>query len=528
MSLVQMYIQQLQYSPHTFIFQIEDMSNETLLELLLTTFYSNIQIFDSIIHFCGQESIKYRDLHPYNKVLNVLRDRHIASFQYVCLKLLSGMLIFQLDNNTELINITISNLCVYPEILHNALLFLNHKNKMNQLLDLIKTQKELLDYLIKILFNIDLELSNYIQEYCRVELPKPNNIEDKDVVDNNNNVEDVDTVGNSNNNVEDVDTVGNSNNNVEDVGIIGNSINNEELDIEELEEENNIINQTLNDKISTVDEFDSYIDSLEEDKKAIISVIKTTDNDRFIVQASDFEVKKKKVDPSVKIFTKCLNKDILYKTSLTRITRLQLTNIEHILRDETDNNIIFCDGMNLLYCNITDSYSPCSTYNPYRDRFEYIKDKINLTKAQRIQNLNVWIELFNNIKYQKNDNMSDSGYLLDKYTVVITVQNYIFDKLFGASSPNNINMAVENNIVILGIGNNEADDYLLYYLLMKFGRPTDILFTNDNYEWVQHNLKFFINNKTMEIKDFDTNKKSDYRLLTSDFNNTHQGYTFSL
>ena len=74
--------------------------------------------------------------------------------------------------------------------------------------------------------------------------------------------------------------------------------------------------------------------------------------------------------------------------------------------------------------------------------------------------------------------MRDNGLLLDKYTVVITVQNYIFDLLFGISSPNNINMAVEDNIVILGIGNNEADDYLLYYLLMKFGRPTDILFTN--------------------------------------------------
>ncbi len=514
-----MYIQQLQYSPHTFIFQIENMSNETLLEILVTTFDSNIQIFDSIIHFCGQESIKYRVLHPYNKVLNVLRDRHIPSFQYVCFKLLSYMLIFQLDNNTELINITILNLCVYPEILNNSLLFLEDENKINQLLDLIKTQKELIYYMIQLLYNKNLKSFSIIQKYYKLKLPKPNNIKDKDIVNNNNDVKISDTVGNSNEG---------NNNNVEDVGTIGNSINNEELDIEELEEENNIINQTLNDKISTVDEFDSYIDSLEEDKKAIISVIKTTDNDRFIVQASDFEVKKKKVDPSVKIFTKCLNKDILYKTSLTRIYRLQLTNIEYILRDETDNNIIFCDGMNLLYCNTTDSYSPCSTYNPYRDRFEYIKDKINLTKAQRIQNLNVWIELFNNIKYQKNDNMSDSGYLLDKYTVVITVQNYIFDELFGASSPNNINMAVENNIVILGIGNNEADDYLLYYLLMKFGRPTDILFTNDNYEWVQHNLKFFINNKTMEIKDFDTNKKSDYRLLTSDFNNTHQGYTFSL
>ena len=89
-------------------------------------------------------------------------------------------------------------------------------------------------------------------------------------------------------------------------------------------------------------------------------------------------------------------------------------------------------------------------------------------------------------------------------------------------------MAVENNIVILGIGNNEADDYLLYYLLMKIGRSSDILFTNDNYEWAQHNLKFFINNKTMELKDFETNKKSDLELLMSDFHNTHQGYTFSL
>ena len=124
--------------------------------------------------------------------------------------------------------------------------------------------------------------------------------------------------------------------------------------------------------------------------------------------------------------------------------------------------------------------------------------------------------------------MRDNGLLLDKYTVVITVQNYIFDLLFGASSPNNINMAVEDNIVILGIGNNEADDYLLYYLLMKFGRPTDILFTNDNYDWVQHNLKFFINNKTLDIKEIETSKKPDLGLLMSDFHNTHQGYTFYL
>ena len=72
MSLVQMYIQQLQYNPRTFMYQIEDLSNETLLELMATTFYSNKQIFDSIIHFCGQENIQYRNLHPYNKILLLL------------------------------------------------------------------------------------------------------------------------------------------------------------------------------------------------------------------------------------------------------------------------------------------------------------------------------------------------------------------------------------------------------------------------------------------------------------------------
>ena len=213
---------------------------------------------------------------------------------------------------------------------------------------------------------------------------------------------------------------------------------------------------------------------------------------------------------------------------MTRMSRLQLTNIEYILRDETDNDIIFCDGMNLLYCNKNDLSSPCLKDNKFQDRFNYIEGKKNLTKIQRKKNIKLWIDLFNSIKYQKNDNMSDNGLLLDKYTVVITVQNYIFDLLFGASSPTNINMAVEDNIVILGIGNNEADDYLLYYLLMKFGRPTDILFTNDNYDWVQHNLKFFINNKTLDIKEIETSKKPDLGLLMSDFHNTHQGYTFSL
>ncbi len=481
-----MYIQQLQYTPHTFIFQIEDMSNETLLEILLTTFYSNIQIFDSIIYFCGQESIKYRDLHPYNKVLNILRDRHIDSFNYVCFKLLSGILMFQLDNNAELINITISNLCVYPVSLHNALLFLNHNNKMNQLLDLIKNQKELIDYIIQVLYNIDLELGSYIQEYSRLEISEANNIENVEDLGNNNNIKDGNRIGNSN--------------------------NNQELNIEELEEENDIVNETINDKINNVEEYDSYIDSLDEDRKNVISIAKTKDNDRFIVQSSNEDIKRTKVLPSIELLEKCLGDDILYKMSQRKIDYLKFEFLEHLIREQTDNDIIFCDGMNLLYCN----------------KNLTIDGNKNLTKKERIQNLDLWIELFNNIKYQKNDDMSDSGHLLDKYSVVITVQNYIFDKLFGASSVDNINMAVENNIVILGIGNNEADDYLLYYLLMKIGRSSDILFTNDNYEWAQHNLKFFINNKTMEIKDFETNKKSDLELLMSDFRNTHQGYTFSL
>lgn len=506
MSLVQMYIQQLQYTPHTFIFQIEDMSNETLLEILLTTFYSNIQIFDSIIYFCGQESIKYRDLHPYNKVLNILRDRHIDSFNYVCFKLLSGILMFQLDNNAELINITISNLCVYPVSLHNALLFLNHNNKMNQLLDIIKNQKELIDYIIQVLYNIDLELASYIQEYSRLEIPEANNIK----------------------NVEDLG----HNNNIKDGNRIENSNNKQELNIEELEEENDIvnetINETINDKINNVEEYDSYIDTLDEDRKNVISIAKTKDNDRFIVQSSNEDIKRTKVSPSIELLEKCLGDDILYKISQRKIDYLKFEFLEPLIREQTDNDIIFCDGMNLLYCNKNDFSSPCLIDNPYHDRFNFISGNKNLTKKERIQNLDLWIELFNNIKYQKNDDMSEVGHLLDKYSVVITVQNYIFDKLFGASSVDNINMAVENNIVILGIGNNEADDYLLYYLLMKIGRSSDILFTNDNYEWAQHNLKFFINNKTMELKDFETNKKSDLELLMSDFRNTHQGYTFSL
>lgn len=489
-----MYIQQLQYNPHTFIYQIEDICNESLLELLVTSFYTNKEMFDNIIYFCGQESIKYRDLHPYNKVLNILRDRHIDSFNYVCFKLLSGILMFQLDNNAELINITISNLCVYPVSLHNALLFLNHNNKMNQLLDLIKNQKELIDYIIQVLYNIDLELGSYIQEYSRLEIPEANNIEDVEDVGKNNNIKDGNRIGNSN--------------------------NNQELNIEELEEENDIVNETINDKINNVEEYDSYIDSLDEDRKNVISIAKTKDNDRFIVQSSNEDIKRTKVLPSIELLEKCLGDDILYKMSQRKIDYLKFEFLEPLIREQTDNDIIFCDGMNLLYCNKNLTIDDNKNLT--------IDGNKNLTKKERIQNLDLWIELFNNIKYQKNDDMSDSGHLLDKYSVVITVQNYIFDKLFGASSVDNINMAVENNIVILGIGNNEADDYLLYYLLMKIGRSSDILFTNDNYEWAQHNLKFFINNKTMELKDFETNKKSDLELLMSDFRNTHQGYTFSL
>ena len=202
----------------------------------------------------------------------------------------------------------------------NSLLFLNHNNKMNQLLDEIKNEKELSQYIIQILHNVDLELSKYIYDYINLEV---NNQENNIIYDEND--ADAEGTGNDEN---DADAEGTGNNNIND---------NTELNIEKItdeEEGNNIIDETINNDISTVDDFDSYIDSLDDDKNTI-SIIKTTDNDRFIVQATDFPFNKNKVDPSVKIFTKCLNKDILYKTSMTRMSRLQLTNIEYILRDET-------------------------------------------------------------------------------------------------------------------------------------------------------------------------------------------------
>lgn len=420
MNEISVYIQYLINNPKKFLLNVENMSNDTLLEILITIYNSKeYKIFDYVIVYFGQENVKYNIIQPYNKLLSVLRDNHMYAFKYTCKQILAPILNYQIESNKDLIPITLINLSVYPEYLSNAIRFIETQNKLNTLLNDIHDKKELKNHLIQSLNLFDKDLSNLINNYY--------------------------TDTNLNNNK--------SNNNI-----------NNNLNLEKFNNNQNIIDNTLNDNLENED-YQLYLTKIKKENKNFIEI---NINKDYLI----FNNKDKK---GLNVFKNCINQGILFKFSKKKMDYLELSNLNSLIRDNS-KDIIFCDGMDLLNSNLLSNK-------------EYEFNIIN-REDQHIRKLELIVNI---IKEQ-------SVFLTDKYSIVMVVDNQIFEHIFGASSDEDINMAMKDNIIFLSVGNNLEYEYLLLYLYMKIHKENDLLFSNKHFESVNHNFKSFINNEIVDIK----------------------------
>ena len=432
MNEISVYIQYLINNPKKFLLNVENISNDTLLEILITIYNSKeYKIFDYVIVYFGQENVKYNIIQPYNKLLSVLRDNHMYAFKYTCKQILAPILNYQIESNKDLIPITLINLSVYPEYLSNAIRFIETQNKLNTLLNDIHDKKELKNHLIQSLNLFDKDLSNLINNYYT-----DTNLD----IDMNT---DIDT--NLNNNK--------SNNNI-----------NNNLNLEKFNNNQNIIDNTLNDNLENED-YQLYLTKIKKDNKNLIEI---NINKDYLI----FNNKDKK---GLNVFKNCINQGILFKSSKKKMDYLELSNLNSLIRDNS-KDIIFCDGMDLLNSNLLSNK-------------EYEFNIIN-REDQHIRKLELIVNMIT----------EQSVFLTDKYSIVMVVDNQIFEHIFGASSYEDINMAMKDNIIFLSIGNNLEYEYLLLYLYMKIHKANDLLFSNKHFESVNHYFKSFINNEIVNIK----------------------------
>lgn len=432
MNEISVYIQYLINNPKKFLLNVENISNDTLLEILITIYNSKeYKIFDYVIVYFGQENVKYNIIQPYNKLLSVLRDNHMYAFKYTCKQILAPILNYQIESNKDLIPITLINLSVYPEYLSNAIRFIETQNKLNTLLNDIHDKKELKNHLIQSLNLFDKDLSNLINNYYT-----DTNLD----IDMNT---DIDT--NLNNNK--------SNNNI-----------NNNLNLEKFNNNQNIIDNTLNDNLENED-YQLYLTKIKKDNKNLIEI---NINKDYLI----FNNKDKK---GLNVFKNCINQGILFKSSKKKMDYLELSNLNSLIRDNS-KDIIFCDGMDLLNSNLLSNK-------------EYEFNIIN-REDQHIRKLELIVNMIT----------EQSVFLTDKYSIVMVVDNQIFEHIFGASSYEDINMAMKDNIIFLSVGNNSEYEYLLLYLYMKIHKANDLLFSNKHFESVNHYFKSFINNEIVNIK----------------------------
>ena len=108
-----------------------------------------------------------------------------------------------------------------------------------------------------------------------------------------------------------------------------------------------------------------------------------------------------------------------------------------------------------------------------------------------------------------------------KYSVVLIIQNDMFDKLFGASSDEDVNMAKKDNIIFISLGNNLEYEYLLIYLFVKLRKDNDILVTNKNFEFLNNNLKSYINGEMVDLNQIELEKIKNLDFLSQKLNNKH-------
>ena len=440
MNEISVYIDYLKNNPKSFLLNVENMSNETLLEIIITIYNSkDYKIFDYVIVYFGQENVKYNTIQPYNKLLSVLRDNHMYAFKYVCKQILAPILNYQIESNKELLPITLINLSVYPEFLSNAIKFIETQNKLNILLDDISDKKELKNHLIQSLNLFDKDLSKLISEYY---------------INLNNNID-------RNINLEKFNNENNKN-------IIDNTVN------DNLENEENEENE----------DYELYLNKIKKENKNLIEI--KINEDYFI-----FDDKDKK---ALKMFENCINQGILFKSSKKKMDYLEIGNLESVIRDKTNKDIIFCDGMDLLNSNLLNNK-------------EYELNIIN-NADENIRKLNL---LLNMITEQ-------SEILTDKYSIVMIVDNQIFSNIFGASSDDDINMAIKDGIIFLSVGNNLEYEYLLIYLYMKIHKENDLLFSDKNFDSIDHDFNSFINNQVVDMKKMVIEKVKNIDLLIAMLN----------
>ena len=173
---------------------------------------------------------------------------------------------------------------------------------------------------------------------------------------------------------------------------------------------------------------------------------------------------------------------------------LEIGNLESVIRDKTNKDIIFCDGMDLLNSNLLNNK-------------EYELNIVN-NADENIRKLNL---LLNMITEQ-------SEILTDKYSIVMIVDNQIFSNIFGASSDDDINMAIKDGIIFLSVGNNLEYEYLLIYLYMKIHKENDLLFSDKNFDSIDHDFNSFINNQVVDMKKMVIEKVKNIDLLIAMLN----------
>lgn len=490
------YLDYVKNSPKNFLYDIEKMSNETLLLILLVPYNSDdMELFRSIINYCGQESINYDIIHPYNKILSVLRDKHMYAFKYVCKHILPPILNYQIENNKQLIPVSLINISTYPEYLSNCIKFIEDQEKLEKLMVEINNKKELKNHIIQSLNLYDKDLASYLQNF------KDNNNIHK-LIDNsnsNNILEEKDELDNLDNEIDLEEFQNDNNNEIINETFNDNMKENENISVNENENENE--NMSVDENMNT--DYNLYLQKIKKENDDSIRIVKI-DNDFLVLKINNLKEK-----DGLELFKSCINQDILYKVSKKKIEYLNLDNLEPILRDKRKNkNIILCDGM-----DVVDNYS--ANNDDYE--IELYDDSKNSDK--KIKNLEAVINFFKEFKYEDQEKSEQQIILKDKYSVVLIIQNDMFDKLFGASSDEDVNMSKKDNIIFISLGNNLEYEYLLIYLFVKLRKDNDILVTNKNYEFLNNNLKSYINGEMVDLKQIELEKVKNLDFLSQKLNN---------
>lgn len=262
----------------------------------------------------------------------------------------------------------------------------------------------------------------------------------------------------------------------------------------ELNSNNNISignNYIPNDTNNKIPMGDNNLEKFDNNQNFINNIFENTSNNTNDIENVEFYL------PKIKNF---LNQDILFKLSKKKMDYLEFNNLESVIRGKYNKDIIFCDGIDLLNSKLLSNK-------------EY-EIKIENNEDQNIINLDSLFSLIIEYKYNKKEN----ELFTNKYSIVMVVNNSIFKTLFGASSDEDINMSIKNDVIFISLGNGDEYKYLLLYIYLKIHNENDLLLSNKYLDYVNYNLKSFINSEVLDIKKLESENFKNVEFLIQLFN----------